>query len=150
MSANSATCLQRVGKPFPICSKKPASASLPSRPYAHLKSPDFFDVATYPAITFKSKKVEQEAQGKINVTGDFTIHGVTREVVLVVDGPPPPIRDPWGNSRAAIDATTKVNRQDFGVKWNANLDGGGVVVDDDVNIAIDVVMIKQVPAKSGN
>jgi polyisoprenoid-binding protein YceI len=59
-------------------------------------------------------------------------------------------RDPWGNSRAAINATTKVNRQDFGVKWNANLDGGGVVVDDDVNITIDVVMIKQVPAKSGN
>jgi polyisoprenoid-binding protein YceI len=117
---------------------------------AHLKSPDFFDVAKYPAITFKSKKVERAAPGKIKITGDLTIHGVTKEVVLDVDGPTPPIRDPWGNSRAAISATTKVNRQDFGVKWNANLDGGGVVVGDDVNITIDVEMIKQAPAKSGN
>jgi polyisoprenoid-binding protein YceI len=117
---------------------------------AHLKSPDFFDVAKYPAITFKSKKVEQAAPGKIKITGDLTIHGVTKEVVLDVDGPTPPIRDPWGNSRAAISATTKVNRQDFGVKWNANLDGGGVVVGDDVNITIDVEMIKHAPAKSGN
>jgi len=117
---------------------------------AHLMSPDFFDVAKYPAITFKSKKVEQAAPGKIKITGDLTIHGVTKEVVLDVDGPTPPIRDPWGNSRAAISATTKVNRQDFGVKWNANLDGGGVVVGDDVNITIDVEMIKHAPAKSGN
>jgi polyisoprenoid-binding protein YceI len=117
---------------------------------AHLKSPDFFDVAKYPAITFKSKKVEQAAPGKIKITGDLTIHGVTKEVILDVDGPTPPIRDPWGNSRAAISATTKVNRQDFGVKWNANLDGGGVVVGDDVNITIDVEMIKHAPAKSGN
>jgi len=117
---------------------------------AHLKSPDFFDVAKYPAITFKSKKVEQAAPGKIKVTGDLTIHGVTKEVVLDVDGPTAPIKDPWGNSRAAINATTKVNRQDFGVKWNANLDGGGVVVGDDVSITIDAEMIKQAPAKSGN
>jgi polyisoprenoid-binding protein YceI len=121
-----------------------------SKRNAHLKSPDFFDVAKYPAITFKSKKVEQAAPGKIKITGDLTIHGVTKEVVLDVDGPTPPIKDPWGNSRAAINATTKVNRQDFGVKWNANLDGGGVVVGDDVNITIDVEMIKHAPAKSGN
>jgi polyisoprenoid-binding protein YceI len=121
-----------------------------SKRNAHLKSPDFFDVAKYPAITFKSKKVEQAAPGKIKITGDLTIHGVTKEVVLDVDGPTPPIKDPWGNSRAAINATTKVNRQDFGVKWNANLDGGGVVVGDDVNITIDVEMIKHAPAKSGD
>ncbi len=117
---------------------------------AHLKSPDFFDVAKYPAITFKSKKVELAAPGKIKVTGDLTIHGVTKEVVLDVDGPTAPIKDPWGNSRAAINATTKVNRQDFAVKWNANLDGGGVVVGDDISITIDAEMIKQAPAKSGN
>src|SRR5258708_18571070 len=87
----------------------------------HLKRPDFFDVAKYPAITFKSKKVEQAAPGKIKITGDLTIHGVTKEVVLDVDGPTPPLRDPCGTSTAAISATTKVNRQDFAVKWNANL-----------------------------
>src|SRR5258708_19820573 len=99
----------------------------------HLKRPDFFDVAKYPAITFKSKKVEQAAPGKIKVTGDLTIHGVTKEVVLDVDGPTAPIKDPWGNSRAAINATTKVNRQAFGVKWNPTLAAGGLVLSDDLN-----------------
>jgi polyisoprenoid-binding protein YceI len=117
---------------------------------AHLKSPDFFDVAKYPTITFKSKKVEQVAPGKLKITGDLTIHGVTKEAVLDVDGPTSPIKDPWGNTRVAATATTRVNRQDFGVKWNANMDGGGVVVGDDVGITIDLEMIKQIPAKSGN
>jgi polyisoprenoid-binding protein YceI len=117
---------------------------------AHLKSPDFFDVAKYPTITFKSKKVEQVAPGKLKITGDLTIYGVTKEAVLDVDGPTSPIKDPWGNTRVAATATTRVNRQDFGVKWNANMDGGGVVVGDDASITIDLEMIKQVPAKSGN
>lgn len=117
---------------------------------AHLKSPDFFDVAQFPTITFKSKKVEQAAAGKLKVRGDLTIRGVTKEVVLDVDGPSAPIKDPWGNPRTAINATTKINRQDYGVKWNANMDGGGVVVGDDVNITIDLEMVKQAPAKSGN
>jgi polyisoprenoid-binding protein YceI len=115
-----------------------------------LRSDKFFDVAHYPSITFKSKRVQQVSTGKLKVTGDLTIHGTTKEVVLDVEGPTPPVKDPWGNVRVAVTATTKVNRQDFGVKWNATLDNGGVVVGDDVNITIDVEMIKQVPAKSGN
>jgi polyisoprenoid-binding protein YceI len=115
-----------------------------------LRSDKFFDVAHYPTITFKSKKVEQGAPGKLKVTGDLTIRGTTKEVVLDVDGPTPPIKDPWGNIRIAVNATTKINRQDFGVKWNATLDNGGVVVGDDVNIVIDAELIKQAPAKSGN
>ena len=108
-----------------------------------LRSDKFFDVAHYPSITFKSKKIEQIAPGKLKVTGALTIRGTTKEVVLDVDGPSAPIKDPWGNQRAAATATTKVNRQDFGVKWNAALDNGGVVVGDDVSITIDVEMIKK-------
>ena len=95
-----------------------------------LRSDKFFDVAHYPSITFKSKKVEQVAPGKLKVTGDLTIRGTTKEVVLDVEGPTAPIKDPWGNQRSAANATTKINRQDFGVKWNATMDNGGVVVGD--------------------
>jgi polyisoprenoid-binding protein YceI len=108
-----------------------------------LRSDKFFDVAHYPTMTFKSKKVEQVSPGKLKVTGDLTIRGTTKEIILDVDGPTPPIKDPWGKQRAAASATTKVNRQDFGVKWNATLDNGGVVVGDDVSINIDVEMVKQ-------
>lgn len=108
-----------------------------------LKTEKFFDVAKYPTMTFKSTKVEQVAPGKLKVTGDFTLHGVTKQVVLDVDGPTPPVKDPWGNQRAAVTATTKVNRQEYGVKWNATMDNGGVVVGDDVAITIDAEMIKQ-------
>jgi polyisoprenoid-binding protein YceI len=108
-----------------------------------LKSEKFFEVEKFPTITFKSKKVEADGSGKLKVTGDLTIHGVTKEVVLNVEGPTAPVKDPWGNTRVAASATTQVNRQDFGVKWNANMDGGGVVVGDTVNITIDMEMIKQ-------
>jgi polyisoprenoid-binding protein YceI len=108
-----------------------------------LRSDRFFDVAHYPSMTFKSKKVEQVIPGKLKVTGDLTIRGTTKEVVLDVEGPTAPIKDPWGNQRAAALATTKVNRQDFGVKWNATLDNGGVVVSDDVSITIDVELVKK-------
>lgn len=110
---------------------------------AHLKSPDFFDVAKFPTMTFKSKRVEQAGAGKLKVTGDLTIRGVTKEVVLDVDGPTAAIKDPWGNTRVALNATTAVNRQDFGVKWNANMDGGGVVVGDNVNVTIDAELVKK-------
>jgi polyisoprenoid-binding protein YceI len=110
-----------------------------------LRSERFFDVEHFPSMTFKSKKVDQVAPGKLKVAGDLTIRGVTKEVVLDVDGPTPPVKDPWGNQRMAINATSKVNRQDFGVKWNAKLDSGGVVVGDDVAITIDAEIIK--PAK---
>jgi polyisoprenoid-binding protein YceI len=108
-----------------------------------LRSDKFFDVEHYPSMTFKSKKVEQVAAGKLKVTGDLTIRGTTKEVVLDVEGPSAAIKDPWGNQRAAATATAKVNRQDFGVKWNATLDNGGVVVGDEVSITIDVEMIKK-------
>jgi polyisoprenoid-binding protein YceI len=78
------------------------------------------------------------------VTGDLTIRGTTKQVVLDVDGPSAPIKDSWGNQRSAINATTRINRQDFAVKWNSTLDNGGVVVSDDVNINIDAEMTKQV------
>jgi polyisoprenoid-binding protein YceI len=115
----------------------------------HLKSPDFFDVANYPTISFKSNKVEQVSTGKLKVTGNLTIRDVTKEVILSVDGPAPAIKDPWGNQRSAINATTKINRQDFGVKWNKTLDGGGVVVGDEISITIDLEMVQQTPAKTG-
>jgi polyisoprenoid-binding protein YceI len=108
-----------------------------------LRSDHFFDVEHFPTMTFKSKKVEQVAAGKLKVTGDLTIRGTTKEVVLDVEGPTAAIKDSWGNQRAAASATTKINRQDFGVKWNATLDNGGVVVSDDVNIYIDAEMTKQ-------
>jgi polyisoprenoid-binding protein YceI len=108
-----------------------------------LKSDHFFDVAKYPTITFKSTKVEQAGTGKLKVTGDLTIHGVTKQVVLDVDGPLAPVKDPYGNARSAISASTTINRQDFGVKWNAAMDGGGVVVSDAVNITIDLEMTKE-------
>ena len=107
-----------------------------------LRSERFFDVAKYPTITFKSKKVEEAGPGKLKVTGDLTIHGTTKEVVLDVDGPTPAVKDPWGNQRAAANATTKINRQEYGVKFNAKMDTGGLVVGDDVAITIDVEMFK--------
>jgi polyisoprenoid-binding protein YceI len=114
-----------------------------------LRSDKFFDVTKYPTMTFKSTKVEQVSAGKLKVTGDLTLHGVTKEVVLDVDGPSAAIKDPWGNQRAAASATTKINRQDFGVKWNKTIDNGGVMLGDDVSITIDVEMF-QPAAKSGN
>jgi polyisoprenoid-binding protein YceI len=115
-----------------------------------LRSERFFDVAHFPTMTFKSKKVEQVAPGKLRVTGDLTIRGTTKEVTLDVDGPTAPVKDPWGNQRLAATATTKINRQDYGVKWNAKLDNGGVVVGDEVNITLDVEMIQKTAAKSGD
>jgi polyisoprenoid-binding protein YceI len=115
-----------------------------------LRSERFFDVAHFPTMTFKSKKVEQVAPGKLRVTGDLTIRGTTKEVTLEVDGPTAPVKDPWGNQRLAATATTKINRQDYGVKWNAKLDNGGVVVGDEVNITLDVEMIQKAAAKSGD
>jgi polyisoprenoid-binding protein YceI len=106
-----------------------------------LRSDHFFDAEHFPTITFKSKRVEQVSSGKLRITGDLTIHGITKELVLDVDGPTAPVKDPWGNQRMAINATTKINRQDFGVKWNATMDNGGVVVGDDVSITIDAEMI---------
>ena len=112
----------------------------------HLKSPDFLDVAKYPTITFVSKKIEQVDPGHFKVTGDLTLHGVTREVSLDVEGPTPEIKDPMGKVRAGAQATTKINRKDFGVTWNLALEAGGVAVSDEVTITIDVEATKETAA----
>jgi polyisoprenoid-binding protein YceI len=112
---------------------------------ADLKSANFFDVAHYPTITFKLKKIEPVSAGKMKIAGDLTIHGVTKEVVLNVEGPTGPVKDPWGNTRVAASAATRINRQDFGIKWDNKMDNGGLVVSDDVDITIDLEMIKKAP-----
>ena len=107
----------------------------------HLKSDAFFDVAKYPTIAFQSTKVERNNDGSLKVTGDLTIRGVTKSAVLTATLPKAPIKDPWGLQRTAVSASTKINRQEFGVAWNQKLDSGGVVVGDDVNVTLDVEMI---------
>jgi polyisoprenoid-binding protein YceI len=104
----------------------------------HLKSPDFFDVAKYPTITFVSKRVVPGAAGKISIIGDLTIRGVTKEVMLEVDGPTAAVKDPWGNNRVGATATTTLNRKDFGVAWNKSLDSGGMVLGDDVSVSLEL------------
>jgi polyisoprenoid-binding protein YceI len=103
-----------------------------------LKSDHFFDADHFPTITFKSKKVEQVSPGKLKVTGDLTIRGATKEVVLDVDGPTAPIKDPWGNQRIGVNATSKITRQDFGITYGPGMIG------DEISITIDAEMI---PAK---
>jgi polyisoprenoid-binding protein YceI len=109
----------------------------------HLRSADFFDAATFPTITFASKRVEPKGAGRFALVGDLTIKGVTREVTLDVEGPTPEIKDPGGNIRIGASATTKINRQDFGVSWNRALDAGGVVVGDEVAITLDLSLIRK-------
>ncbi len=108
----------------------------------HLKSADFFDAANYPTIRFQSKKVEPEGAGKYKVTGDLTIRGVTREVVLRVEGPTGEAKDPWGYIRRGAEATAKINRKDFGLNWNQVLEAGGVLVGDEVEISLEAELIK--------
>jgi polyisoprenoid-binding protein YceI len=108
----------------------------------HLKSADFFDVAKYPTLRFKSREFER-ANGRLRITGDLTIHGLTKLVVLDVDGPTPEIKDPWGGLRIGASATAKVNRKDFGLIWNAPLEAGGFVLGDDVAITLEVELVKK-------
>jgi polyisoprenoid-binding protein YceI len=110
---------------------------------AHLRSGDFLDVEHFPVITFKSKKVAKSGDEEWTVTGDLTIHGVTKEVVLRVEEPTPESKDPWGNSRIGLAAFTKIKRSDFGLSWNAALETGGILVGDDLKIEIDISAIKQ-------
>ncbi|HTP67291.1 MAG TPA: YceI family protein [Dongiaceae bacterium] len=113
-----------------------------------LKSPNFFDVEKYPAITFKSTKVEKSpVPGHLKVTGDLTLHGVTKSVTLDVTSPKPAIKDPWGLQRTAVSGSTKINRQDFGMNYSKTLDNGGLMVSNDVDITLDVEMIVPPPAK---
>jgi polyisoprenoid-binding protein YceI len=108
----------------------------------HLRSADFFDVAKYPAMTFTSKKVVKAGEDKLRLTGDLTLHGITREVVLNVQELSLESKDPWGNLRRGASATATINRKDFGLTWNKALETGGVVVGDEVTILIEIEMIK--------
>lgn len=109
----------------------------------HLRSVDFFDVAKYPTMTFVSKKVAKAGKDKLKVTGDLTLHGVTKQVVLDVEGPTQESKDPWGNIRKGITATTKINRKDFGLVWNAALETGGVAVGEEVTITLEIEAIRK-------
>jgi polyisoprenoid-binding protein YceI len=109
---------------------------------AHLKSADFLDVAKYPTMAFVSTGVTKVGGGNFKVTGNLTLHGVTRPVVLDVEGLAPEIRDPMGNIRRGASASATINRKDFGVIWNKMLEAGGVAVGDEVKINIEVEMIK--------
>ena len=108
----------------------------------HLRSPDFFDVAKYPAITFKSTKVEPAGERHFKLHGDLTMHGVTKPVVLDVEATQQ-VKGMRGETRAGARATTKVNRKDFGINWSKTMDGGGVVVGDDVDVTIEVEAVKK-------
>jgi len=109
---------------------------------AHLKSADFFHVEKFPALSFKSNRVSKNKDGVLTAAGELTIHGVTRNVVFEVEGPSAPMKDPWGNTRIGLSATTRINRKDFGLTWNAALETGGILVGDDVTITLDVQFIK--------
>jgi polyisoprenoid-binding protein YceI len=111
---------------------------------AHLKSADFFDVEKFPSMQFKSTKVRQVRDGELAVEGELTIRDITRPVTFDVEGPTPPTKDPWGNTRVGIAATTKINRKDFGLTWNAALETGGLLVGEDVTITIEAELIKTV------
>ena len=100
----------------------------------HLKSPDFLDVAKFPTMTFKSTKVEKSGDG-LKVTGDLTMHGVTKPVTLDVEGPSKEFKDPGGNPHLAFSAKGKIKRQDFGLMWNKAVEAGPVVSDD---IALEI------------
>jgi len=109
---------------------------------AHLKSADFFDVEKFPAMTFKSTKVTVASPGEGTVEGDLTIRDVTKPVVFQVEGPTEQTKDPWGNLRVGVAATTKISRKEFGLTWSAPLESGGVMVGDEVTITLDVEFVK--------
>jgi len=112
----------------------------------HLKSPDFFDAAKYPTMTFKSKQAWSSG-GALIVKGDLTMHGVTHEVQLTVDGPSAEVKDPYGNQRVGASATTKINRKDWGLTWNQVLEAGALVVGEEVSITLDIEATRQQPKK---
>jgi polyisoprenoid-binding protein YceI len=111
----------------------------------HLRSADFFDVANHPTLTFRSNRIQALGADHFKLIGDLTIRGVTKEVTFDVLGPTASIKDPYGNVRAGIEATSKVNRKDFGLVWNALTEAGGVVVGDEVKITIEAELIQQAP-----
>jgi polyisoprenoid-binding protein YceI len=110
---------------------------------AHVKAEDFFDAEQFPTMKLKSTHIAVKSDGELVVTGDLTIKGVTRSVKFAVEGPTPETKDPWGNTRMGVAATTKINRKDFGLTWNAALEAGGLMVSEDVSITLDLQFVKQ-------
>ena len=110
---------------------------------AHLKSAEFFDAEQFPTMNLKSTHIALKADGEVLVTGDLTIKGVTRSVQFAVEGPSAPAKDPWGSTRIGVAATTKINRKDFGLTWNAALEAGGLMVGEDISITLDLQFVKQ-------
>ncbi|HUH61937.1 MAG TPA: YceI family protein [Terracidiphilus sp.] len=108
----------------------------------HLKSGDFFDVEKFPTMTFASTRVQPKGDGEFDVTGDLTLHGLSRTVTFAVSDLSAPGKDPWGNTRIGLTATTKINRKDFGLSWNAALEAGGFLVGDEITISLDVQFLK--------
>ncbi len=115
----------------------------------HLKSADFFDVAKFPTITFKSTAITKAADGRLKMTGDLTLHGVTRQVVLDVEPLSAPLRDRSGTMHLGTSASTRINRKDFGLNYNAVLETGGVMVGEEVTINIDIEIVKRPAAAAG-
>lgn len=109
----------------------------------HLRSPDFFDVAKFPTMTFASKRIVATGGSVSQVIGDLTIRDVTREVTLEVAELSAPVKDPWGNLRRGVTASAQINRKDFGLTWNKVLEAGGVAVGDEVKIALDIELIRK-------
>jgi polyisoprenoid-binding protein YceI len=109
----------------------------------HLKSAEFFDVANFPDIKFVSKSVQPDGHEEYLVKGDLTIHGVSREEALHVEGPTPEVKDPWGNTKCGAAATTKISRKDFGLTWNAPLETGGVLVGDEIKISLELELTRR-------
>jgi polyisoprenoid-binding protein YceI len=108
----------------------------------HLRGPDFFDTARFPRMTFTSTGLVQR-NGKLFITGDLTLHGVTKPVTLEAEPLPPAVKDPWGKWRTGTRATATLKRKDFGLTWNKALEAGGIAVGDDVELALDVEFIKK-------
>jgi polyisoprenoid-binding protein YceI len=108
----------------------------------HLKTAEFFDVEKFPKMSFKSTRVERNSNGGYAVTGELTIHGATKTETFDVEDINGPAKDPWGNTRIGLSATTKINRKDFGLHWNAALEAGGFMVGDEATISLDVEFIK--------
>ena len=110
---------------------------------AHLQGEDFFHAEQFPTMQLKSTHIALKSDGELVVTADLTIKGVTRSVQFAVEGPSAATKDPWGNTRIGVAATTKINRKDFGLTWNAALEAGGLMVGEDVTIALDLEFVKQ-------
>jgi polyisoprenoid-binding protein YceI len=108
----------------------------------HLRSPDFLDVAQFPQIAFKSTRIARDGEDRYRVDGELTIHGVTRPVVLEVEGGSQ-VKDPWGNTRTGFSATTTISRKEFGLTWNVALEAGGFLVGDRLDINLEIEAIKK-------